>query len=111
MKQIAGAHYLDMKMQPWEIIDACDLDFYEGNVLKYLLRYKRKGRPKEDLEKLKHYVEKLIARNDTEMTNEKYKECQELPDTQTAYIYSGTTALDAYGKPIVDGNEKFDAYA
>ena len=57
-KQIGGDHYLKHTIQPWEIIDDYMLDFYEGNVLKYLLR--TKGDRVEDLQKAKHYLEKLI---------------------------------------------------
>jgi hypothetical protein len=57
-KQIGGSHYRQMKIQPWEIIDAHNLNFYEGNILKYLLR--RKDNRVEDLKKLIHYAEHAI---------------------------------------------------
>ncbi len=57
-KQIGGDHYLKHVIQPWDIIDEYHLNFYEGNVLKYLLR--NKGSRLEDLEKAKHYLDKLI---------------------------------------------------
>lgn len=56
-KQIGGVHYQN-KIQPWSIIDSWGLNFYEGNILKYLLR--RKNNRVEDLRKLIHYAEKLI---------------------------------------------------
>lgn len=56
-KQIGGEHY-QKKMQPWHIIDFFKLNFYEGNILKYILR--RKGDRLEDLRKAKHYIEKEI---------------------------------------------------
>ncbi len=46
-------------MQPWAIIDAWGLDFYAGNVLKYILRAKHKG-GLEDLQKARHYLDKMI---------------------------------------------------
>ena len=55
--QVGGSHYQN-KIQPFDIIDAWDLDFYEGNVLKYLLRYKYKN-GSQDLEKAKHYLQKV----------------------------------------------------
>lgn len=58
-KQVGGNHYAKHTIQPWDIIDEYGLNFYEGNALKYLLR--RKGDRKEDLGKLIHYAEKLIA--------------------------------------------------
>lgn len=57
-KQVGGDHYQKHKIQPWDIIDEWELNFYEGNILKYLLR--RKGNRLEDLQKIAHYVEKMI---------------------------------------------------
>lgn len=58
--QIGGDHYRKVEnMQPWDIIDAYKLDFYSGNVLKYLLRHKHKN-GKEDLMKARHYLDKMI---------------------------------------------------
>lgn len=55
-------YYIGKGMSPWEIIDHYDLDFYEGNVLKYLLRYRRKGTSVPDLIKARNYLNKLIER-------------------------------------------------
>ena len=57
-KQVGGNHYCKHSIQPWDIIDEWGLNFYEGNILKYLLR--RKGDRLEDLQKIAHYVEKMI---------------------------------------------------
>ena len=56
-KQIGGNHYKNLKIQPWEIIDANGLNFYEGNILKYLLRKKDRI---NDLKKIIHFTEHLI---------------------------------------------------
>ena len=53
--QIGGDHYLILPIQPWTIIDANRLNFYEGCALKYLLR--KKGNRVEELEKAIHYLE------------------------------------------------------
>ena len=63
-RQVGGDHYKKMKIQPWDIVDACFTSdqaagFYIGNVLKYLLRFESKSGI-QDLEKAKHYLEKLI---------------------------------------------------
>ena len=55
-KQVGGNHYRSHKIQPWDIIDEYGLNFYEGNILKYLLR--RKGDRATDIGKLIHYAEK-----------------------------------------------------
>ena len=48
-------------IQPFDIIDAFSLDYYEGNVLKYLLRHKKKG-GLNDLLKARHYLDEVIER-------------------------------------------------
>lgn len=57
-KQVGGDHYSRHTIQPLDIIDEYELDYYEGNALKYLLR--QKGDRLQDLEKAKHYIEMLI---------------------------------------------------
>lgn len=59
MSQVGGTHYEDMAIQPWEIIERNGLDFWEGNVLKYLLRHRAKNGV-EDLLKAKDYLNHLI---------------------------------------------------
>jgi len=58
-KQVKGNHYKNMTMQPWDFIIENKLPYCEGNIIKYICRYKSKGGI-DDLEKAKHYLEKLI---------------------------------------------------
>jgi hypothetical protein len=58
-KQIGGNHYLKYKISPVEFIIKNNIGFVEGNILKYILRFKEKGGV-QDLEKAKHYIELLI---------------------------------------------------
>nr|WP_321321469.1 DUF3310 domain-containing protein [uncultured Campylobacter sp.] len=60
-KQVGGDHYAVMKIQPIEFILANELGFCEGNVIKYLCRYKRKN-GLEDLKKARQYLDFLIER-------------------------------------------------
>lgn len=60
-KQVGGIHYEKMAIQPWEVIERASLDFWEGNVIKYVLRYRSKN-GLEDLEKARHYLDYLIER-------------------------------------------------
>ena len=53
-------HY-HTKIQPIEFIEANNLGFHEGNVIKYITRYKEKNGI-EDLEKAKTYIEMLIKK-------------------------------------------------
>jgi hypothetical protein len=57
--QIAGDHYKDLPIQPVEFIHANGIGFFEGNVIKYVSRWRAKGGLK-DLEKAKHYIDLLI---------------------------------------------------
>lgn len=57
--QIGGDHYVKMKIQPVEYIEANNIPFIEGCVIKYLTRWRDKGGIK-DLEKAKHYIDLLI---------------------------------------------------
>lgn len=61
MTQVGGDHYSNMVIQPWEVIERGDLDFWEGNVIKYIMRYRAKN-GLEDLEKARHYLDYLIER-------------------------------------------------
>ena len=57
--QIGGKHYKDLKIQPIEYIMANNLNYCQGNAIKYLTRYKDKN-GLEDLKKTKHYIDILI---------------------------------------------------
>lgn len=57
--QVGGAHYKQHKLQPWDAIVEWGMGFLDGNALKYLVRYRDKGGI-QDLEKARHYIDKLI---------------------------------------------------
>ena len=57
--QIAGNHYQRQQIQCWDYIAANCIGYFEGNIIKYVSRWKSKGGV-EDLRKAKHYIEKLI---------------------------------------------------
>ena len=58
-KQVGGSHYKNYKIQPVEFIIKNNIGFVEGNIIKYVLRFKEKGGV-QDLLKAKHYIELLI---------------------------------------------------
>jgi len=58
-KQVGGSHYKKYKIQLVEFIVKNNIGFCEGNIIKYVLRFKEKGGV-QDLEKAKHYIELLI---------------------------------------------------
>ena len=57
--QVAGDHYKTLAIQPVEYIHANKIGYFEGNVIKYVSRWRSKNGIK-DLEKAKHYIELLI---------------------------------------------------
>ena len=57
--QVAGSHYKTKAVQPWDYIAANELGYFEGNIVKYVSRWRDKGGV-DDLRKAKHYLEKLI---------------------------------------------------
>jgi hypothetical protein len=57
--QVGGSHYKDNAIQPWDYIVANNLGYLEGNVVKYITRWRQKGGV-DDLRKVVHYAEKLI---------------------------------------------------
>jgi len=57
--QVAGGHYKDLKIQPVEYIHANHIGYFEGNVIKYVTRWRAKGGT-ADLEKARHYIDMLI---------------------------------------------------
>ena len=78
-KQVGGDHYKNLKIQPVEYIMANNLNYCEGNVIKYVTRYKQKGGI-IDLEKAKHYIDLLIE--------------QEAQDGTELEAYSGNATQD-----------------
>jgi hypothetical protein len=57
--QEGGNHYRKYAIQPTEFIHKNGVGFIEGNVIKYIMRYKDKN-GLEDLKKAKHYIELLM---------------------------------------------------
>lgn len=54
--QVGGTHYKKLKMQPIELIAKANLNFFQGNIVKYISRYESKNGV-EDVKKAKHYAE------------------------------------------------------
>ena len=67
-QQVGGNHYKGKPYQPWDIIDTWELNYYEGNVLKYLLRWRYKNGV-EDLKKAQHYLSYLIEKEEKNATS------------------------------------------
>ena len=57
--QEGGSHYKKYSIEPIDFITANNLSYIQGNVIKYIVRYKDKN-GLEDLKKAKHYIDLLI---------------------------------------------------
>jgi hypothetical protein len=58
-KKSGSAHWHNLKIQPIEYIEANNLGFHEGNIVKYISRW-RTVEGLTDLEKVRWYVDRLI---------------------------------------------------
>ena len=58
-EQVGGTHYKDMNIEPIDYIMANGLNYLEGNVIKYVSRWRTKDGLR-DLHKAKHYIQMLI---------------------------------------------------
>ena len=57
--KINPGYYTGTKIQVSDFIQEFKLDYFQGNIVKYVVRHKQKN-GLEDLEKAKWYLEKLI---------------------------------------------------
>jgi len=58
-RQVGGDHYIDFKIMPIEYISKNNLDFLEGNIVKYVSRHRNKNGA-EDIKKIIHYAELIL---------------------------------------------------
>ena len=57
-RQVAGKHY-ESKIQHWDIVAEHDLDYFQAQITKYVMRWKLKNGI-QDLQKAQHFIEKYI---------------------------------------------------
>mgnify|MGYP001165350692 CR=1 FL=1 len=60
--QEGGKHYKKMKVQPAYFINENNLQFAEGNAIKYICRHKLKGGA-VDINKAIHYLKMILERD------------------------------------------------
>lgn len=63
-KQFGGDHYKNMGVEPWDVVDTWPreqrIGYYRGGALKYIMRMGAKDESPIEVEKGKHYMEKLL---------------------------------------------------
>ena len=104
--QVGGSHYKDMKIQPSEFINKNELQFAEGNAIKYICRHGSKGQ-KQDLEKAKHYIDMIIERDygdeaENKMSYATYNDVD--PELSVTLPKSDVSISDEYIKSIPKDN-------
>lgn len=57
--QFGGDHYRKQAIQVWDYIASNNIPYLEGNIVKYVSRWRDKGGI-NDLLKARHYIDKLI---------------------------------------------------
>lgn len=59
-RQVGGQHYKTTTgKEHWDIVAEFGLDYFQGNITKYVMRWRDKGKV-EDLKKARHYLDKYI---------------------------------------------------
>jgi len=61
-RQVGGSHYSAHgrpDLQHWDVVDIFNLDYFQGNITKYVFRWRDKNGV-EDLIKARHYLDKYI---------------------------------------------------
>lgn len=53
-------HYITGKIEVIDFIEDQKLGYHDGNVVKYICRFKHKGTPIKDLKKARWYLDRLI---------------------------------------------------
>jgi hypothetical protein len=79
-RQVAGSHYkIDGKVEHWDIVAQHDLDYFQGQITKYVMRWKKKN-GLQDLLKAQHFLEKYIE------LEQRKKEIAGCGDPTRAYV-------------------------
>jgi hypothetical protein len=57
-----------------DYIESHGMDFFQGNAVKYLTRFRHKGTPIEDLKKARWYIDRLITQAEKNSVLTKHQE-------------------------------------
>lgn len=68
--QVGGHHYRT-SIQHWDFVAANDLDYFQGQITKYVTRWKKKNGI-DDLYKARHFLQKYIELKEQEIYDAEY---------------------------------------
>jgi hypothetical protein len=67
---VGGNHYLS-PIQHWDFVAANELDYFQGQITKYVCRWKNKN-GLQDLLKARHFLDKYIELQEGRVSSEEY---------------------------------------
>lgn len=97
-RQVGGSHYGGGAQQHWDMVVQHELDYFQGQITKYVMRWKAKN-GLQDLEKAQHFLEKYI---------EEIKAGRIDNPKSVLKVGGSPTLAPAGGIPVAD-NAKFQA--
>ena len=68
--QVGGTHYRS-PIQHWDFVVANDLDYFQGQITKYVTRWRKKNGI-DDLYKARHFLQKYIEIKEQEISDAEY---------------------------------------
>lgn len=88
-------HYKTALVEVWDYIHQNELDYFKGNILKYVIRAGRKPGESEldDLLKAKTYLDKLISLKENVPASPERDPIQELYDAACSDCFCGNPGL------------------
>lgn len=102
-RQVGGNHYSNDGLQHWDLLLLFNWDYFQGQVTKYLMRWRHKNKL-QDLEKALHFLEKYVEavkRGLISMDKDKH------PTLPRAYWLAMLSAVDAeQARAAIDATAK-----
>lgn len=84
-RQVGGDHYGGGQTQHWDIVHQHKLDYFQGQITKYVMRWKKKNGI-EDLHKARHFLDKYIELQLDTREVEREEEAEEIYRTAQALL-------------------------
>lgn len=95
-RQVGGDHYKKRNvLQHWDIVAMLNLDYFQGNISKYVFRWRDKDGVK-DLKKAQHYVQKYIEVEEARANGTLTRQILERAIRELEGIESEDEEADAY---------------
>ncbi len=113
--QVDGDHYKKLSIQPIAFIQANNLDYLQGNVIKYITRHKNKN-GRADVEKALHYCQLILELQYSEKEPEKMNEIQSAYDVPFADQFDPPSIVSTnpdnweFVGLVTNGKEMWDVY-